>query len=256
MRSRRSPRSRISSSTRPSSTCSRGSSATSSPTPTGAADRHDRRAADRERRRRATRRIAPTRSGLARPRRGAGERARCGARGRPLQGAASHRMIDDRDCSRRPRRRPFARAQRRGRSVREALARIEALDPQLHAFNTVVADRALARAAAIDREFDRWRDAPLAGVPVALKDNICTRGVRTTASSRMLEHYRAAVRRDGRRAPRSGRRDRRRQDQLRRVRDGLVERELGVRARAQSVGARSHSGRHERRLGGRRGRAV
>ena len=72
---------------------------------------------------------------------------------------------------------------------RDALARIEAIDPQLNAFNTVVADRAMTRAQEIDREPDRWRDAPLAGVPVALKDNLCTRGVRTTASSRMLEHY-------------------------------------------------------------------
>jgi aspartyl-tRNA(Asn)/glutamyl-tRNA(Gln) amidotransferase subunit A len=71
----------------------------------------------------------------------------------------------------------------------DALARIDALNPQLNAFNTVVADRAMARAQAIDRDPDRWRDAPLAGVPVALKDNLCTRGVRTTASSRMLEHY-------------------------------------------------------------------
>jgi aspartyl-tRNA(Asn)/glutamyl-tRNA(Gln) amidotransferase subunit A len=72
---------------------------------------------------------------------------------------------------------------------RDALARIEAIDPQLNAFNTVVADRAMARAQEIDREPDRWRDAPLAGVPIAVKDNLCTRGVRTTASSRMLEHY-------------------------------------------------------------------
>jgi aspartyl-tRNA(Asn)/glutamyl-tRNA(Gln) amidotransferase subunit A len=72
---------------------------------------------------------------------------------------------------------------------RDAIARIEASDPALHAFNTIVADHALARAHAMDRAFDRWRDAPLAGVPVALKDNLCTRGVRTTASSRMLEHY-------------------------------------------------------------------
>jgi len=72
---------------------------------------------------------------------------------------------------------------------RDALARIEAINPRLNAFNTVVADRAMARAQEIDREPDRWRDAPLAGVPVALKDNLCTRGVRTTASSRMLEHY-------------------------------------------------------------------
>jgi Asp-tRNA(Asn)/Glu-tRNA(Gln) amidotransferase A subunit family amidase len=42
---------------------------------------------------------------------------------------------------------------------REALARIDALDPQLHAFNTIVADRAITRATAMDQEFDRWRDA-------------------------------------------------------------------------------------------------
>jgi aspartyl-tRNA(Asn)/glutamyl-tRNA(Gln) amidotransferase subunit A len=81
----------------------------------------------------------------------------------------------------------------RGRSAadlcRDAIARIEALDPSLHAFNTIVSEQALARARAIDKEFDRWRDAPLAGVPVALKDNLCTRGIRTTASSRMLERY-------------------------------------------------------------------
>ena len=72
---------------------------------------------------------------------------------------------------------------------RVALDRIAALDPTLHAFNTVVAERALARAEAIDREPDRWREAPLAGVPVALKDNLCTRGVRTTASSRILDAF-------------------------------------------------------------------
>src|SRR5205807_2110429 len=61
--------------------------------------------------------------------------------------------------------------------------------PALNAFNTVVADRAIASAVAIDRDPGRWRDAPLAGVPVAIEANLCTGGVRTTASSRMLEHY-------------------------------------------------------------------
>ena len=70
-----------------------------------------------------------------------------------------------------------------------ALARIEQRNPSLHAFNTVARERALARAAAIDRDPARWRGQPLAGVPVAIKDNICTRGVRTTASSRMLESF-------------------------------------------------------------------
>jgi len=72
---------------------------------------------------------------------------------------------------------------------RESLDRIAALDPELNAFNTVIAERALERAAAIDRDPGRWRDAPLAGVPVAVKDNLCTRGVRTTASSRILDAY-------------------------------------------------------------------
>ncbi len=72
---------------------------------------------------------------------------------------------------------------------RDALARIDAVEPALHAFNTVIAEQALARAAEIDRDRHRFRDAPLAGVPVALKDNICTRGVRTTASSRILEGF-------------------------------------------------------------------
>jgi aspartyl-tRNA(Asn)/glutamyl-tRNA(Gln) amidotransferase subunit A len=72
---------------------------------------------------------------------------------------------------------------------REVLARIDALNPPLNAFNTVAAERALARAEAIDRDPGRWRDAPLAGVPVAVKDNICTRDLRTTASSRMLAGF-------------------------------------------------------------------
>ncbi|HEX4346839.1 MAG TPA: Asp-tRNA(Asn)/Glu-tRNA(Gln) amidotransferase subunit GatA [Vicinamibacterales bacterium] len=71
---------------------------------------------------------------------------------------------------------------------RDTLAAIERAAP-LHAFNTVPAERALARAEAIDRDRAAWKDAPLAGIPVALKDNMCTRGVRTTASSKILENF-------------------------------------------------------------------
>jgi aspartyl-tRNA(Asn)/glutamyl-tRNA(Gln) amidotransferase subunit A len=71
----------------------------------------------------------------------------------------------------------------------DTLARIEALDSSLHAFNMVTADQALAQAAAIDRDRGRLQEGPLAGVPVALKDNLCTRGIRTTASSRILETF-------------------------------------------------------------------
>jgi len=72
---------------------------------------------------------------------------------------------------------------------RTAIERIESVDATLNAFNTVVAERAMARAAEIDADRHRFASAPLAGVPVALKDNICTRGIRTTASSRILETF-------------------------------------------------------------------
>jgi aspartyl-tRNA(Asn)/glutamyl-tRNA(Gln) amidotransferase subunit A len=71
----------------------------------------------------------------------------------------------------------------------DALNAIDAQDPVLHVFNTVTKERARARAAEIDRDRARWADQPLAGVPVALKDNLCTRGVRTTASSKILEGF-------------------------------------------------------------------
>jgi aspartyl-tRNA(Asn)/glutamyl-tRNA(Gln) amidotransferase subunit A len=70
---------------------------------------------------------------------------------------------------------------------RAALARVEALNQTLNAFITIDAERALARAQAIDANPDPT--LPLLGVPVAVKDNICTRGLRTTAGSRVLEDY-------------------------------------------------------------------
>ncbi len=74
--------------------------------------------------------------------------------------------------------------------LEDHLARIEAADGGLHAFNTVTAVEARAAAAAIDEAVAAGRDpGPLAGVPVALKDNLCTRGVATTCSSRILEGW-------------------------------------------------------------------
>jgi aspartyl-tRNA(Asn)/glutamyl-tRNA(Gln) amidotransferase subunit A len=80
--------------------------------------------------------------------------------------------------------------QRAADVLEEHLARIAARDPELHAFNTVTADAARARAAAIDAAVAAGHDpGPLAGVTVALKDNLCTRGVATTCSSRILDGW-------------------------------------------------------------------
>jgi aspartyl-tRNA(Asn)/glutamyl-tRNA(Gln) amidotransferase subunit A len=75
--------------------------------------------------------------------------------------------------------------------VEEHLAAIEARDGEIHAFNLVVADEARQAALAIDRRVAAGEDpGPLAGVPIALKDNLCTAGVPTTCSSRILEGWR------------------------------------------------------------------
>ena len=74
--------------------------------------------------------------------------------------------------------------------VDEHLETIRSGEPEIHAFNLVLADEALAAADEVDRRVAAGEDpGPLAGVPVALKDNMCTRGVPTTCSSRILEGW-------------------------------------------------------------------
>jgi aspartyl-tRNA(Asn)/glutamyl-tRNA(Gln) amidotransferase subunit A len=69
-------------------------------------------------------------------------------------------------------------------------ARIEKEDPQIGAFLTLSKDRALAKAAEMDALADKGeRLPPLGGVPVAIKDVMVTRGVRTTAGSKILGNY-------------------------------------------------------------------
>lgn len=79
----------------------------------------------------------------------------------------------------------------RARDVAEAyLDRIRRHDGPLHAFHTVATEQALARAAELDNTRQRGGVVgPLHGVPVALKDNMSTRGLPTTASSRILEGF-------------------------------------------------------------------
>ena len=66
---------------------------------------------------------------------------------------------------------------------------IEALNPRLNAYVTVTAERALRAAAAADTALARAEQTPLTGIPLAIKDLFCTRDVRTTAASRMLETF-------------------------------------------------------------------
>ncbi|MGA1361841.1 MAG: Asp-tRNA(Asn)/Glu-tRNA(Gln) amidotransferase subunit GatA [Ilumatobacteraceae bacterium] len=76
----------------------------------------------------------------------------------------------------------------RARDVLERhLDGIAAREGSVHAFNLVTADAAREQADAVDAAVAAGRPVgPLAGVPVALKDNLCTRGVDTTCSSRIL----------------------------------------------------------------------
>jgi len=75
--------------------------------------------------------------------------------------------------------------------VERHLAAIASREADIHAFNLVLADEARAAAAAVDAAVAAGRDpGPLAGVPIALKDNMCTRGIATTCSSKILDGWR------------------------------------------------------------------
>lgn len=75
--------------------------------------------------------------------------------------------------------------------VTATLETIASTDARLHAFLTVTGERALDTAARVDADRARGAglDRPLLGVPIAVKDNLCTAGVRTTAASRVLADY-------------------------------------------------------------------
>lgn len=75
--------------------------------------------------------------------------------------------------------------------LRAVLGAVERREPELHCFTFLDPDRALAEARRVDERVERGEDpGPLAGVPVALKDNLCTASMPTTCSSRILEGYR------------------------------------------------------------------
>lgn len=70
-----------------------------------------------------------------------------------------------------------------------ALVRAHELDPKIKAFVTILDDRARAAAKAVDANVAAGKPMKLAGVPVAIKDNLCVDGTRTTCSSKILSNY-------------------------------------------------------------------
>src|SRR4051812_46321141 len=73
--------------------------------------------------------------------------------------------------------------------TRVYLERIERLDPQVKAYVTLTPDIAIDQARVADARRSAGERGPLLGVPMALKDVLCTEGIRTTCSSRILENF-------------------------------------------------------------------
>ncbi|MBI2980434.1 MAG: Asp-tRNA(Asn)/Glu-tRNA(Gln) amidotransferase subunit GatA [Chloroflexi bacterium] len=69
------------------------------------------------------------------------------------------------------------------------LERIRQVEPQVHALVTVTDELALEQARQADKLIASGNISPLAGIPVVIKDNMCTRGIKTTCSSKMLTNF-------------------------------------------------------------------
>ncbi len=75
-------------------------------------------------------------------------------------------------------------------ATESVLRRIERIEPFINAYITITAEKALDRAREIDTQRSKgYEIGPLGGVPMAVKDSIITKGIRTTAGSRILENY-------------------------------------------------------------------
>ena len=83
---------------------------------------------------------------------------------------------------------------RKGETTSEALtesvlARINAVDGKVKAYITVTADAARAQAREADKRIKAGEKTPLLGIPIAVKDNMCTEGVKTTCASKILGNF-------------------------------------------------------------------
>ncbi|MEQ9233363.1 Asp-tRNA(Asn)/Glu-tRNA(Gln) amidotransferase subunit GatA [Coleofasciculus sp. E2-BRE-01] len=74
--------------------------------------------------------------------------------------------------------------------TQDALDRIQALEPKIHSFLHITADYALEQARQVDAKIAAGEDiGMLAGIPIGIKDNMCTKGIPTTCASRILENF-------------------------------------------------------------------
>ncbi len=75
-------------------------------------------------------------------------------------------------------------------AAESCFARMKEMESEVHAFINLDEERAMDQAKKVQKEIEEGKlTGPLAGVPVAVKDNICTKGLATTCGSRMLEHF-------------------------------------------------------------------
>ena len=138
--------------------------------------------------------------------------------------------------------------------VTDVFKRIDAVEDRVRSFTTMMKEYAFEGAKKADSEIGKGNIRPLTGIPIALKDIICTKGFRTTCGSRILHNFVPPYdAHGGGEAARRGRRLRR-QDEHGRIRHGLLHGDLLFRRHPQPLGPRTHPRRLQRRLRGGRGR--